>query len=126
VAYVRAEYSTYRVREPYDDGWDNGDYSGTFEGIRVCERLAWDAVETNLTGIVYVPYVTYHTGSTFGSEYRAKALAVFASREEAEEFLEEARMGTGYSFEYKGETYYRDWVGYFEFLESLSYEGVIV
>jgi len=126
VAYVTTEYSTYQVREPYDDGWDNGDYSGTFHGIRVCDRLAWDAIETKLSGIVYVAYVTYHTGNTFGYEFRAKPLEVFATREEAEEFLDEARKNDGYSFEYKGESYHRDWVGYFESLDSLEYEEVIV
>lgn len=123
-SYVRAEYSTYQSREPYPDGWDNGDYDGTFEGIVVCDRLSWDAVETELTDVVYVAYVTFYTGSTFGQDYRAKALEVFATRDEAEEFVNEARKNDGYSFEFNGRDYHRDWVGYFEYLKSLDYEMI--
>lgn len=124
MAFVRAEYSTYVVREPISDGWDCGDNDGTFEGIHSAHANDWDSVETQLTGRVYVVYVTYYTGNTFGQDYRAKALEVFATADEASDFITEARKNDGYSFEFNGESYHRDWVGYFESLIDLAYEEV--
>jgi hypothetical protein len=144
---VTTEVETWQTR-PADpnDSWDQGDTDG-----RVTNVTAWveedakysyfgdslskefpDDVTVGTT--LYAVVADYSSGSTFGRDGGySKVLDVFTSSEEAEALYQAAmadpadsRWDSKYSFTYNGKNYYRDWVGYFESLNSLDVWQIVV
>lgn len=119
-----------------DDHWGRPNTYTDFVGIDIThkDKAYYDEVVADWDGPAYVVVVRYSTGDTFGSDHgRIKLLAAFPERETAEEFIKVAKNETGnkntqvrmdFEFMFRGEKYFRDWVGYFESLDDIFIEKV--
>ncbi|AVD99299.1 hypothetical protein SEA_BILLNYE_116 [Streptomyces phage BillNye] len=76
---------------------------------------------------VYAVIVRYSTGDTFGREEGlAICLDVFTDADKAEELAKAAREVDEFRMTVNGVEYYVSWVGYFEHLEDVVVEELVV
>lgn len=135
---VAFDYGRYCIR-PIDpnDSWDIGE-SGmnvTIKGIShsppyndynyqvVNTRDGFSVGET-----VYLVWVKYETGSTFGSDETFELLEVFETPAEAQELKTYIECNTSDKFKFSvgGREYYASWNGYFEHLQEVNIEQLVM
>jgi len=76
---------------------------------------------------VYAVIVRYSTGDTFGREDgQTVCLDVFLDKSRAEELAEAAQRADEFRMTVNDVEYYVGWVGYFESLEDVSVETLVV
>ena len=125
------------VTRPRDesDEWDQGDMSGYVTNVyaKVDPRdddyyysgdtLSKDFDELMPGAMLYAVVADYESGSTFGRDGgHACILDVFDNKADAESLARAALKADAKesSFTWRGKSYYRAWVGYFERLQSLD------
>jgi len=140
--YIQAITEEHSVDGSWDpeDKWDRPDTEMTFHGLEVGvtdeKYPPYDAVEVGFGGLAHVVVCSYNSGDTFGSDHgRIQLMGAFQTEQEAESLIAAAKNLTGkvkggitteFNFNYEGETYYRPWVGYFESLNDLTIETIMV
>lgn len=142
---VSAETRTWATREKDDsDSWDQGDTAGEVSNVVAfleAREVSYygDSHGKEIPGAkvgdtVYAVVADYESGCTFGRDGgHAQVLDFFSDSESAQALADVAlkpdskkeRWGQSvdvfdYSFEFNGENYSRNWVGYFESLNQLD------
>lgn len=150
VVTTEVENRTTRRRDP-EDRWDIGDEEGRVTNVTghvVTELQNYygdshgkDIPDLRVGDVVYAVVADYSSGCTFGrTGAQGKVLDFFTDRDEAQALATAALKKDGnrkdwggnnipyfeYSFEFNGVEYSRDWVGYFEDLQSLDVWQVTV
>lgn len=134
--YITSNEFREETREPYDDGWDQGDTytSRTFTGAHLTSKLGDDVEYPNphlyyeqlksvfvpdepekelMPGdVIHVVIAEYSSGSTFGHDENGyvEILAATIDAEKALKFAESARTAKGFL----------PWAGYFEHLNQIE------
>lgn len=136
--YVTVDYDRFIYREPDpNDSWDQGE-SGmnvSVKGISLSPPYnSYSYAVLNARDgfgpaeIVYLVWVKYQTGSTFGSDEVYEMLEVFETPAEAQELKEYIELQTSDKFRFSvgGREYYASWNGYFERLQEVNIEQLIM
>lgn len=107
------------VEAVYSEGEGNPHRGMIRPGAFTCEAKPGDTV--------YAVIVRYSTGDTFGREEGlAICLDVFSDKERAEELAQAAQDTDEFRMTVNDVEYYVSWVGYFESLEDVSVETLVV
>lgn len=139
------EVSTYRVRDPEPDYFNNVPYSDRGETATILESVTaavstqeptedhWgESLVKDMPGVergdtVHVVVVVYQSGDTFGLDGgHTKVLDAFTDVDEAGELAKATREHgkSDFNFNHNGRSYYAPWAGYFEHIESVEVWGV--
>lgn len=135
--YVQTEKWTETTREPVsDDNWDRGDTHSTWsiDGIFLTPTGNYDTIETELDVVsgdkVYLVYAIYSDGDSFGHDScnRMELLSVHKNEDMARRNAE--TIGNNHIIHYDDgrilKMSYVPWNGYFENLDSITYDSFIV
>lgn len=140
VRFDKREWCT-READP-GDPWDNGSYDGRVSAVEALwtgkdpDPIGWRSSLFEADGAVpgdtvFVVVADYTSGSTFGTTAgSAEVLNVFRSSDTAFALARAAEAFTGgvvgrsgtlaaWEFEHAGQTYYANWLGYFECLKEV-------
>lgn len=142
---VETEVQTWVTRDSDpDDRWDRDDTDSSLSDLSVfaVDNESFDRYDDfEVEGVevgdpVFVVVCKYSSGDTFGrNDGQIEIMDVFATANEAYKLIDvlendpsevKSKNGryieTRFSVDYNGKTYRKPWVGYFEYLESLTVE----
>lgn len=119
-----------READPTDD-WDAGDEDGDYEVTGVSLMPGWrDSIdspdEIKAGDIVWAVWVVYGTGSTFGSSGGEGQILTVTKDAELAVAANEWADGKGTWPKELGDEPYKNWTGYFEWLQHVRIETFVV